>query len=58
MLTLAEKGHLASLAKATAPEDSVSKRAKIVLLCSEGLETREVARRLVTPAHTVGKWRT
>ena len=53
MLTPAEKGHLDSLAKATSSEDSVSKRAKIVLLCAEGLENREVARRLGTSAHTV-----
>ena len=32
VLTLAEKGHLESLAKATAAEDRTSKRAKIVLL--------------------------
>jgi transposase len=57
VLTPAEKGHLDSLAKATASEDSVSKRAKIVLLCAEGLENREVARRLGTSAHTVGRWR-
>jgi DNA-binding NarL/FixJ family response regulator len=53
VLTPAEKGHLDSLAKATSSEDSVSKRAKIVLLCAEGLENREVARRLGTSAHTV-----
>jgi DNA-binding NarL/FixJ family response regulator len=53
VLTPAEKSHLEGLAKATAPEDGVSKRAKIVLLCAEGLENREVARRLGTSAHTV-----
>ena len=57
VLTPAEKSHLEGLAKATAPEDGVSKRAKIVLLCAEGLENREVARRLGTSAHTVGRWR-
>jgi FixJ family two-component response regulator len=53
VLTPAEKGHLDSLAKATSSEDSVSKRAKIVLLCAEGLENREVARRLGASPHTV-----
>ena len=57
VLTPAEKGHLESLAKATAAEDSTSKRAKIVLLCAEGLENREVARRLGISARTVGRWR-
>jgi len=56
-LTPTEKCHLESLAKATAHEDGVSKRAKIVLLCAEGLENREVARRLGTSAHTLGGWR-
>ena len=57
VLTPAEKSHLEGLAKATAPEDGVSKRANIVLLCAEGLVNREVARRLGTSAHTVGRWR-
>ena len=57
VLTPAKRGHLESLAKAAAPEVSVSKRAKIVLLCAEGLENCEVARRLGTSAHTVGRWR-
>jgi hypothetical protein len=57
VLTPAEKGHLEGLAKAAAPEDGVSKRAKIVLLCAEGLENREVARRVGISAHTVGRSR-
>jgi hypothetical protein len=56
-LTPAEKSHLEGLVKATAPEDGVSKLAKIFLLCAEVLENREVARRLGTSAHTVGRWR-
>jgi hypothetical protein len=44
------------LAKASAPEDSVSNLGKIVLICIEGLENREVGRRLGTLAHTVGRW--
>jgi transposase len=57
VLTPAEKSRLELLVAPDAPEDSVSKRAKIVLLCAEGLENREVARRLGTSAHTVGRWR-
>jgi hypothetical protein len=38
-------------------EDGVSERAKIVLLCAEGLANRDVARRSGTWAHTVGRWR-
>ena len=33
-------------------------RARIVLLCADGLENKKVARRLRTSANTVGKWRT
>lgn len=32
-------------------------RARIVLLCSEGMENKKVARRLRTSALTVSKWR-
>lgn len=32
-------------------------RARIVLLCAEGLENKKVARRLRTSLNTVGKWR-
>ena len=51
VLTPAEESRLEGLAKATAPEDGVSRRAKIIHLCAEGLENREVPRRLGTSAH-------
>lgn len=35
----------------------LSTRARIVLLCADGLDNKKVARRLRTSAHTVGKWR-
>jgi len=57
VLTPAEKRRLELLTAPGAPEDSVSRRAKIVLLCAEGLENREVARHSGTSAHTVGRWR-
>jgi transposase len=57
VLTTAERGRLECLANTATPEVSVSKRAKIVLLCAEGLDNREVARRLGISAHTMGRWR-
>jgi len=57
VLKPAEKARLVLLAAPATSESSESMRAKIVLLCSEGLENREVASRLGTSAHTVGKWR-
>ena len=35
----------------------LAQRARIILLCAEGRENQEVARRLHTSAFTVGKWR-
>jgi len=35
----------------------LSMRARIILLCAEGLENQQVARKLRTSAFTVGKWR-
>jgi len=35
----------------------LSFRARVILLCAEGLENQQVARRLRTSAVTVGKWR-
>jgi transposase len=35
----------------------LSFRARIILLCAEGLENQQVARRVRTSAFTVGKWR-
>jgi transposase len=54
VLTLAEKARLELLAESA---NGISKRAKMVLLCAEGLENRDVASRLDTSAHTVGRWR-
>ena len=36
---------------------SLSERCRIVLLCAEGLQSKEVAERLGVHEHTVGKWR-
>jgi transposase len=36
---------------------SLSDRCRMVLLCAEGLQSKEVAERLGFHEHTVGKWR-
>ena len=36
---------------------SLSDRCRIILLCAEGLQSKEVAERLGMHEHTVGKWR-
>ncbi len=36
---------------------SLSERCRMVLLCAEGLQSKEVAARLGVHEHTVGKWR-
>jgi hypothetical protein len=46
VLKPAEKVRLELLADPATSEASVSKRAMIILLCAEGLENREVGRRL------------
>lgn len=36
---------------------SLSDRCRMVLLCAEGLQSKEAAERLGVHEHTVGKWR-
>ncbi len=36
---------------------SLSDRCRIILLCADGLRSREVAGRIGVHEHTVGKWR-
>ena len=36
---------------------SLSDRCRMILLCADGLESKEVARRMAVHEHTVGKWR-
>jgi len=36
---------------------SLSDRCRMILLCAEGFESKEVARRMNVHEHTVGKWR-
>ena len=56
-LTADERRRLDSLAHRSRSAPHVARRARIILTCAEGLDSKVVARRLhVTPA-TVGKWR-
>ena len=57
VLTTAARATLEHLAEAATPRVGVAKRAKIVLLCAEGLDNYEVARRVGASAHTVARWR-
>ena len=36
---------------------SLSDRCRMILLCADGLQSNEVAKRLGVHEHTVGKWR-
>ena len=52
-----ERGFLeAHVRKHKAPR-SLSDRCRIILLCAEGLRSREIAERIGVHEHTVGKWR-
>ena len=56
-LTPAEEGKLRTIAARRKSQQQESLRARIILLCAEGLPNQEIAQReRVTPA-TVGKWR-
>lgn len=57
ILTSEEKNYLSSLArKYTAPYRDVI-RAQVILLAAEGLENKEIGKRLNLPRKTVSKWR-
>src|SRR5580704_16289957 len=56
-LNPAEEGKLRTIAARRKSQQQESLRARIILLCAEGLPNQEIAQReRVTPA-TVGKWR-
>lgn len=57
ILTNEEREHLISLArKYTAPYKDVI-RAKVILMAAEGMENKEIGKRLNLPRKTVSKWR-
>ena len=57
VLTEAERESLESLATRARTRPHLARRARIILLCGEGLASTVVARRLHTRAQTIGKWR-
>src|SRR2546426_6415317 len=57
VLTEAERATVESLATRARTRPHLARRARIILLCSQGLASTVVARRLHTRAQTIGKWR-
>ena len=56
-LTQAERAELQALAARRSTAQGLALRARIILACAEGGMNREIAARLNTCAHTIGKWR-
>lgn len=52
-----ERGFLEAQVRRHKAARSLSDRCRIILLCAEGLQSKEVAGRLGVHEHTVGKWR-
>jgi transposase len=57
VLTAAERAALEGLVRRRKTAQALALRAKIVLLCAEGLTNQAVAGEVGACAHTVGKWR-
>ncbi|RNF32862.1 IS630 family transposase [Paracoccus methylarcula] len=57
MLSDEERAFLESQVRRQEVARSLSDRCRMILLCAEGLPSKEVARRLGHNEHTVGKWR-
>ena len=51
------RGELASMARSRSLPAGLVQRARIVLLCAEGLDNTTVAERVGVSRQTVGKWR-
>ena len=56
-LSASERRKLEELARRRSTAQGLARRARIVLLASEGRENKEIARQLGATADTVGKWR-
>ncbi|MEN8377109.1 MAG: IS630 family transposase [Gemmatimonadota bacterium] len=57
VLSAAERSELTALTRRRKTAQALALRARIVLLCAEGAQNKEVAARLGVDAMTVGKWR-
>lgn len=57
MLSDEERGFLEAHVRKHKAPGRLSGRCRIILLCAEGLANREVAERVGTHEHTVGRWR-
>ena len=56
-LTAQERSALETLVRRRRTAQGLARRAQIVLLAADGVESKEIARRLGTMPNTVGKWR-
>ena len=56
-LSAADRTFLESQVRRHKAPRSLSDRCRMVLLCADGLQSKEVAERLGVHEHTVGKWR-
>jgi putative transposase len=56
MLSVEDRTFLEAQVRRDKAPRSLSDRCRMVLLCAEGLQSRQVAERLGVHEHTVGKW--
>lgn len=57
VLSAEERGFLEAQVRRRKAARSLSDRCRMILLCAEGLQSKEVGARLGVHEHTVGKWR-
>lgn len=57
VLNIDERRFLESQVRRHKAPRSLSDRCRMILLCADGLESKEVARQMGVREHTVGKWR-
>ncbi|MGO6798580.1 helix-turn-helix domain-containing protein, partial [Rhizobium ruizarguesonis] len=57
VLSDADRNFLESQVRRHKAARSLSDRCRMVLLCAQGLQSKDVAERLGVHEHTVGKWR-